>query len=443
MNTTTRSQQMNTGQAGPHDGAVSREWRFLLVAIALLALPAAIAQLHVSASTSAAPARVRGAGQAKPQALAQAAQAQGPRLTNADERRVAASGALDAQIRTLAQQQSDPFWIAMVQPSARPRMDSCCYSNDNGNWSRGGNSCCGMCRLEKENESLTRNSSGDKSSPASPSSSSSAAAADTPIKLEGSQEFVVLARIAQQQVERVRMFSPDCALDAGGLRVYMITGVAPSASIAWLESLVRAEASAPSDSRETRRRGERLSGGAIAAIAMHRDPAADAALDRLVAPGRPRQQRRDAAFWLANARGPHGYEVVRKLARDESELELRKHAVFCLTITEHPAAVDELLALAKNASHPEVRGQALFWVAQTAGKRAVSTLTDAIANDPETEVKERAVFALSQLPNKEGTPLLIEVAKTHKNPQVRKKAMFWLGQSKDPRALEFFESILK
>ena len=55
----------------------------------------------------------------------------------------------------------------------------------------------------------------------------------------------------------------------------------------------------------------------------------------------------------------------------------------------------------------------------------------------------RAVFALSQLPKAEGVPLLIDVAKKNSNPVVRKQAIFWLGQSRDPRAIEFFAQILK
>jgi hypothetical protein len=35
------------------------------------------------------------------------------------------------------------------------------------------------------------------------------------------------------------------------------------------------------------------------------------------------------------------------------------------------------------------------------------------------------------------------VARTNSNPAVRKRAMHWLGQSKDPRAIDFFESVLK
>ena len=62
--------------------------------------------------------------------------------------------------------------------------------------------------------------------------------------------------------------------------------------------------------------------------------------------------------------------------------------------------------------------------------------------DPETEVKRKAVFALSQLPHDEGVPKLIEIARTHRTPEVRKQAFFWLGQTKDPRAIQFFEEIL-
>jgi hypothetical protein len=53
------------------------------------------------------------------------------------------------------------------------------------------------------------------------------------------------------------------------------------------------------------------------------------------------------------------------------------------------------------------------------------------------------VFALSQLPRGEGVPLLIDLARNHRIPEVCRQAMFWLGQSKDPRAVDFFEQILR
>ncbi len=47
------------------------------------------------------------------------------------------------------------------------------------------------------------------------------------------------------------------------------------------------------------------------------------------------------------------------------------------------------------------------------------------------------------MPKDEGVPKLIEVARINRNRDVRRQAMFWLGQSGDPRALRFFEDVLR
>jgi hypothetical protein len=117
-------------------------------------------------------------------------------------------------------------------------------------------------------------------------------------------------------------------------------------------------------------------------------------------------------------------------------------ALTALAMHRDPSALDRLLRTAREGATTHQRGQALFWLAQRAGDKAAGAITDAIANDPETAVKKRAVFALSQLPKDEGVPLLIQVARTNANPAVRKQAMFWLGQTRDARAVKFFEEIL-
>jgi hypothetical protein len=120
----------------------------------------------------------------------------------------------------------------------------------------------------------------------------------------------------------------------------------------------------------------------------------------------------------------------------------RDQALSAIAMHADPAAVPALLDFAKNDPTPHIRGQALFWLAHRAGQREIAAIRGAIDNDPATEVKKRAVFALDQLPKNEGIPLLIDVARTNKNPEVRKQAMFWLGQSKDARAIAFFEQVL-
>ena len=188
-----------------------------------------------------------------------------------------------------------------------------------------------------------------------------------PVKLEGPDTLYVLYRISNRQVDRIRIASAECPLDAGGLTVRWLTGVAATASLDWLTRFTTGDSA------------RRLQNQAIVAIALHADP----------------------------------------------------------------AAVDRLLAFAKDGKDARLRGDALFWIAQRAGAQAMATITGAIDTDPDTEVKKKAVFALSQMPKDEGVPKLIDVARNNRNAEVRRQAMFWLGQSGDPRALRFFEDVLR
>jgi hypothetical protein len=139
----------------------------------------------------------------------------------------------------------------------------------------------------------------------------------------------------------------------------------------------------------------------------------------------------DSAAWLA------------ALVRAGGDMFVQMPALSALALHPGNAADAALVALARTDQRPRIRGQALFWLAQRAGDEAVRTIAGAVNDDPEIDVKRRAVFALSQLPRGEGLPLLIDLARTHRLPEVRRQAMFWLGQSKDPRAVDFFEQILK
>ena len=152
--------------------------------------------------------------------------------------------------------------------------------------------------------------------------------------------------------------------------------------------------------------------------------------------------------WLDGVKPGESVAYLAKAAHDSAPGSTgrpgRSVDVLLLALSMHAdaGALPALIQLAKAAPVAHVRAQSLFWLAQRAGAKVVSTITGAIDNDPDTEVKVRAVFALSQLPKDEGVPLLIGLARTNKNAQVRKQAMFWLGQSKDPRALAFFEEVL-
>jgi HEAT repeats len=308
-------------------------------------------------------------------------------------------GDLKAQIAA-----TSPAWFGYVVTTTGRHHDSCCW---------GGEGQYG-CRLENGTSSA----------------STTVAGPNTPIPLEGSDRIAVLIRVDSAGIGKIRMYSVLCPLDAGGLPFTWIDNVPARASLAFLENAVRNNSN------------EHVADGAIAAIAQHEDREADTVLTRLTQPSQPEKIREKAVFWLGAARGPSGVVVLKQLLSNDASEHVRDKAVFALSISKDPEGINAIIHAARTDKSPHVRSQALFWLAQKAGQRAASTIVDAIQNDPDTKVKEKAVFALSQLPKDEGIPKLIQVASDQRNPEVRKKAFFWLGQSGDPRALAFIESVL-
>jgi HEAT repeat protein len=416
--------------------------------------------------------------------------AQQPRIENGRISTQPAGSPFASSFRSLVSAQTDIAWIGYSVPVVESERTMCCFQSGgvwiNGNVVVGDRSSSwgGGCGLEPSGDATTK--------PSTP-----AAAPTGPIKLEGSGRMAVLFRIADRTVDRIRVFSEDCALDAGGRPVVWLENVRDADSVALLESYA---------TTEDPQRRDRIMDGAVSAIAMHRDLSADAALDRLIAPARPDALRKKVTFWLGNARGRHGLDTLVRLLRDDTSDDVRKSAVFGVSQSRQPNAFDVLASLAhadksdrirseavfwvahkddaraagviqdalsrdpsievrkkavfalsqlkdergipalletaKTHETPAVRSEAIFWLGQKAGRKAADAITERIDQDPDTEVKKKAVFALSQLPKEEGIPLLIKVARTNTNAAVRKQAMFWLGQSKDPRAIDFFAEVL-
>ena len=327
-----------------------------------------------------------------------------PKLQNARVETRAVSGSLDATFQGIVAAQAAPAWIGYAAPQIPGDRNMCCFNSMNGVSYQG-------CSLEEQTTTPTF-------------------APPNTVHLEGAAEFFVFFRVENKQVGKIRTFSIDCNVDGGGLPFIWLTGVNAAQSVALLESLI------PNAER-------RVMNGALSAIGMHRDPAADAALDRLSSPSQTEETRRQAAFWLGNARGRHGFESLVRILRDDPSDKVRENAIFGLTQSKEPDAIPAIVRVARDDKSAHVRGQALFWLAQKSERQiSEEAIRNAIEQDPETQVKKRAVFALTQIKNGDGVPMLIEIARTNKNAVVRKEAMHWLGNSKDPRAIKFFEDVL-
>ncbi|MEG9435004.1 HEAT repeat domain-containing protein [Edaphobacter sp. HDX4] len=330
---------------------------------------------------------------------------QQPRVSDTHLNTESVGSGLSATV-TRFQHSSQQLWIGYEVPSL-PRNHSSACGDSSGSSSDDG--CCGEVQLEQSREGMT----------------------DAAQQKEPGRMYVLL-RLDHGAVVKVRATNAGCRLNAGGVPFTWLTGVQPEDSVHFLAQLA-SQAGVEN----------RVMESAFAALAQHATPAATTELAKLATSSDSTRLREKAAFWLGAARGHDGLLALEKLLRTEQDSKLREKLVFDVSINHDPAAADDLLALAKSDSNPGVRSQAIFWLAQKAGKKASAAVTNAIENDPDQQVKKKAVFALSQLPKDEGIPQLIHVAQTNSNPTVRKEAFFWLGQSGDPRALAYLESVLK
>ncbi len=346
------------------------------------------------------------------------AAAQKPKVTNAKIQELSAASGLKATVDGVVQKQAAPLWIGYRIPAAAKERTMCCFDSW-GDSNNAQNKCCTGCRVESEKGGSFNGTVSDCSPP------------------EPLPYAFIFLRAEEKQVQKVRVYSPDCALDFANLPLYWLEDVKPEQSIDLLTALA-----VSADQDVTGYRKKDPARQAVMAIALHDSPAADTALEKLIQPGQRPSLRADVAFWLGVERGKRGLELLRKYVKDDQDENLRKKGAFAFSQSKEPDAVKELISMAHQDPSPHVRGEAIFWMAQIGGRREAAQITEAIENDPDTQVKKKAVFALSQMHDGEAVPLLIGLAKTNKNPVVRKQAMFWLGQSRDPRALDFLEQVL-
>jgi hypothetical protein len=245
----------------------------------------------------------------------------------------------------------------------------------------------------------------------------------------------VLARAHAGGVERLRAFSPGCAVDGAGRSVAWLGEVTVDASLDLLEPLLAGR------DRDDRHERHEVAERALATVAYHAGARADRILERrALDPALGRDAREQALFWSGHARGEAGYRLLDRVLESETDGDLREHALFALSQSSDPRAIERLKRAAAEDRDADVRAQGLFWLAQTEAPGAGDWILARLAAERDDDVRERAVFALSQLDD--GADRLIAVLRTERDPDLVRQALFWLGQSDDPRALTELERIL-
>jgi hypothetical protein len=212
------------------------------------------------------------------------------------------TGALDRELDALIARTTDPMWVGYSVATTSRGDDGGCWSSNDG---------FGIRRVG-------------------------------PLKLEGSDIVYVLYRVADRRVDRIRLASSECPLDAGGLTVRWLTGVSATASLDWL-------------TRFTTDSARRLQSQAIVAIALHADPPA---LDRLLSfarDGKDARLRADALFWVAQRAGAKAMETISGAIDNDPDTEVKKKAVFALSQMPRDEGVPKLVEVARHHRNVEVR----------------------------------------------------------------------------------------
>lgn len=143
-------------------------------------------------------------------------------LINAQLETVSAAGGLERVFRPLVTAQAQPGWIGYAVPLTRGSNLGCDYVSSGG-WTAPG-----------------------------------------VIHLEPPDHAVILFRAEAGAVTRMRVLSPDCEIDAGGVPVHWIEDVRPADSTALLQTFVTVPKSRPESLRER----------AVYALSVSPDPGA-------------------------------------------------------------------------------------------------------------------------------------------------------------------------
>jgi HEAT repeat protein len=245
------------------------------------------------------------------------------------------------------------------------------------------------------------------------------------VHLEPPDHAVILFRVENNALTRIRALSPNCEIDAGGVPMHWLTDVQPAQSVALLQSL------------NSERDG--FGSGAVYAIAMHADPSAERVLEGFLASNQPESLRLRAVSYL----GARNLDAVKRVIANDSDIRVRERAVSSLSSSRQPEALTLLTSIAKTDADARLRSQAASGLGHKSGAAVVATLTGIAETDKDLTVRRRAISALQSMPDSEGVPALIQMAKTQSDLETRKQAMQSLQHSRDPRALAFFEEVIR
>ncbi len=292
-------------------------------------------------------------------------------------------------------------WLAFSLPVLAGTHSPCCWK---GKWSGMGEA---GCSLESKHQSYGTRS-------------------DSPL----ADNVIVLSQVRDSKVHSLRVVGESCPVDGDGAQVTWIGSVDEAAGLDWLETVARSD------------QDDSVGGSALFALALHRSPQAGQRLYSL-AVETDGDFSEEAIFWLGEARGEEGFNLLKRLLVELPTGDRRREINFALSQNATPGAADLLFEISKSDQDPEQRGEAMFWLSQEYPQQAKGWLVQVIETEQDDDVLEQAVFAISQLPDGDGDQLLLELAQNGQVSRlVRRQAIFWLAQSDNDSSVAALTELL-
>ena len=184
------------------------------------------------------------------------------------------------------------------------------------------------------------------------------------VVLESSTQITIMVKLEAGEARRLRVFTPECDVDAGTVPLVWLEGITPDDSANWLAGLVR--------SKETDRDWRsRMADPALSALTLH---TGDAAVRLLIAMARDDVRvdvRSRALMSLAQRAGEQSVAAITNAIDRDPEVEVKRTAVRALSQLPKDEGVPLLIQVAQSNKTPEVRREAMLRLGQSNDARAV------------------------------------------------------------------------
>jgi len=196
------------------------------------------------------------------------------------------------------------------------------------------------------------------------------------VLLDASTELTLMGKVERGELQRLRVFTPECDVDTGSVPLIWLDGVRADDSVRWLADLIRSVG-------PTFRSGEfdstsQVVSPALTALAVHPGNLATRTLVDLARNDTRADIRRRALPALADRADQQAVGAITAAIQQDPELGVKKQAVAALGRLPADQGVALLIDVARTNKSRELQREAMQWLGRSNDPRAVKFFEDVL-----------------------------------------------------------------